>query len=295
MKVRPRRQKREKTRVQKIGVLLIWLLVLSILLALSLWLARRNEEQAYFSIRSITVEGNVHYEDDDIIAAGEVYPGQSVLTLNKAKLKERIIRHFAYIADVEVTQGKNFRDIIITVTEQEVFAATYHDAQWLLIGMDGRLLEMRPVRSDLPERYLYLKLSSLPEKPTLGEAIISATDQKNIRAILSACAEKGLTDIREVDVSNRSDLRFNWNNRLVIKLGNNSNIAHQIAVVAVTIPKIDAKHGGDSTGVLDLRSYSDPSSDDNYAVFTPEELITTTTYPMGTTTAATTTTTTKAP
>ncbi len=294
MKVR-HRTKREKTRFQKIGRLLVWLVVLSALLALALWVADRNKEQSFFAIRSVTVEGNVHYDDEDIIGIGQVYPGQSVLTLNKAKLKNRLIENFAYIADVKVEQGKNFRDIIITVTEQEVFGAVGHGTEWLLIGMDGRLLEKRPVRSDLPERYLHLKLSSIPENPALGDAIISEKDQQNIEKILTACADNGITNIREVDVSNRGDLRFSWNNRLLIKLGNNSNIEHQMAVVAVTIPKINAKHGDDSTGVLDLRSYSDPSSDDNYAVFTPQELITTTTYPIGSTTTAGTTTTTEEP
>lgn len=285
--------RRERTRFQKIGRALLWLVILSALLALALWFVNRTDENgnkktSFFAIQSITVEGNTHYTDEEIISVGEVYPGESVLTLNKNKLKTKLIENFAYIADVEITQGKNFRDVTITITEQAVFGAAYHESSWLLIGMDGRLLEKRPVRSDLPERYLYLKLSSIPENAAIGDHIISETDQNNIEKILSACAQKGIGNIRELDVSNRGDLQFNWNNRLVIKLGNNSNITHQIAVVAVTIPKIDAKYGETSTGALDLRSYSDPASDNNYAVFTPEELLPTTTYPVGSSTTTTT-------
>ena len=298
MKIRRNgRQKRATTRFQLVSRLILWLVVLSALLAIALWISSANRDQSFFAIRSVTVEGNVHYDDEDIIGVGKVYPGQSVLTLNKNKLKNRIIERFAYIADVEVRQGKNFRDIIITVTEQKVFGAVYHESAWLLIGMDGRLLEKRPVRSDEPERLMHLSLADLPEKPQLGDHIISETDGNNIKKMMTACAEEGITHITALDVSHRGDLRFEWNNRLTVKLGNNSNVAHQIAVMAVTLPKIDAKYGADSTGVLDLRSYSDPSSDDNYAIFTPQELITTTTYPLSTTTTTagnTTTTTTKA-
>lgn len=285
MKIRRNgRQKRETTRFQLVSKLVMWLVLLSVLLAIALWISSANRDQAFFAIRSVTVEGNVHYDDEDIIGIGNVHPGQSVLTLNKNKVKNRIVERFAYIADVEVKQGKSFRDIVITVTEQKVFAAAYHDAEWLLIGMDGRLMEKRPVRSDEPERLMKLTLADVADNPKLGDYIISETDGKNIEKIVAACAEKGLADITALDVSHRGDLTFEWNNRLTVKLGNNSNVAHQIAVMAATLPKIDAKYGADSVGVLDLRSYSDPSSDDNYAIFTPSELITTTTYPLSTTT-----------
>jgi len=114
--------------------------------------------------------------------------------------------------------------------------------------------------------------------------VVLERDQKTIDHILAAFEKQKLTGITEIDLSNRNDIRVHWNNRLEIRLGNNTNLDHEIAVVAVTIPKINDKHGKDASGVLDLRSYADSSTDNNYAVFTPQALVTTTTFPMSSTT-----------
>ena len=283
-----RRRHTKKTRFQLIGQILLWILVMSALLIGALWVTGAfggEQKDSIFSIRSVTVRGNEHYADEDILGVSGLHEGKSVLTLNKAKVRSRLVDAFAYIQDVSIEQGDSFRDIVLTVTEQAVFAATHHEGEWLLIGEDGRLLETRPVKSDDPERYLHLKLASIEKKVKLGDKVILDRDQKTIDRILAAFAKQGLTDITEIDIANRNDIRVHWNNRLEIRLGNNTNLEHEIAVVAVTIPKIDDKHGADATGVLDLRSYSDSTSDNNYAVFTPQALVTTTTFPLTSTTA----------
>lgn len=288
MKRRKRRRHTKKTRFQRIGQVLLWIFIMSGLLIGTLWLTGAfdgKERDSVFSIRSVTIEGNHHYDDEDILGVSGLHKGKSVLTLNKAKVRKNIVKAFAYVKEVTVDQGESFRDVIIRVTEQNVFAATHHEGNWLLIGENGRLLETRPVKSDSPERLLHLKLASVHEDISIGDTVVLERDQKTINRILDAFAEQGLADITEINLANRNDIRVHWNNRLEIRLGNNTNLEHEIAVVAVTIPKINDKHGEDATGVLDLRSYADSTSDNNYAVFTPQALVTTTTFPLSSTTA----------
>ncbi len=279
-----------KTRFQRIGQVLLWIVIMTALLLLALWAVGRiggdgKQASSVFAIRSITVKGNEHYNDDDIIGVSGLHTGKSVLTLNKSKVRAKLIDSFAYIQDVSIDQGDSFRDVVINITEQPVFAATYYEGDWLLIGQDGRLLETRPVKSDTPGRYMQLRVASINKNLAIGDTVVAARDQKVIDRILAAFADQGLTNVTEIDISNRNDITVHWNNRLQIRLGNNTNLEHEIAVVAVTIPRIDAKHGTDATGVLDLRSYADATSDNNYAVFTPQELLPTTTFPMSSTTA----------
>ena len=282
-KAKKRRRHVKRTRFQIIVRLLLWTVVMTALLSLTLW-ATSDQEQSLFSIRSVSVVGNEHYDDEAVIGISGLYKGKSVLTMNKSNVRKRLINNFAYIQDVSVEQGDSFRDVIIKVTEQEVFAATYHEGEWLLIGENGRLVEKRPVKSDTPERMMLLKLASKNETLELGDTVVLERDQKTIDHILAAFEKQKLTGITEIDLSNRNDIRVHWNNRLEIRLGNNTNLDHEIAVVAVTIPKINDKHGKDASGVLDLRSYADSSTDNTYAVFTPQALVTTTTLPMSSTT-----------
>ena len=290
MKRRTKRRRRgPKTRLERIGQVLLWIVIMSALLVGALWVTGAiggEDKSALFSIQSITIKGNAHYADADILGVSGLHEGKSVLTLNKSKVRSRLVKAFAYIRDVSIDQGDSFRDLVITVTEQDVFGATYHEGQWLLIGENGRLLETRPVKSDEPERLLQLTLASIEKDVAIGDKVVLDRDQKVIDQILAAFEKQGLSNLTAIDLSNRNDIRVHWNNRLEIRLGNSTNLDHEIAVVAVTIPRIDEKHGADATGILDLRSYSDTTSDNNYAVFTPQALVTTTTFPLSSSTAA---------
>ena len=286
--MRNRRNRRRRTPFQWMWLLILWILLAAALAVGVYFLGhQRNpdgtEKPSVFSVMSVSADDSTHYAAADVIAASGVVKGQSVLSLNKRKIAERVIEKLAYVKAVSVTTGDTFRDIHLTVTEQEIFGAVYHDAVWYLVGEDGRVLESRPVQSDRPERYMMIRGTTLAnDRPQIGDMAMTAQERDTIRQVLEAFAQNRLPGVSAIDLTVRSDFTVEWNRRLTVRLGNVSNVEHQIAVLAVALPRINDKYGWDADGVIDLRSYADATADNNYAVFTPQELIPKTTYPLST-------------
>ena len=186
----------------------------------------------------------------------------------------------------------------IQVRETEVLGARYAEGYWYVVGANGRAVEALPVESDRPPRYIYFK-GVTPETCALGGEAMDERSMGIVETLLKAFEETAAaaksdgrrmdltTGIVEIDMTDKSDIRLNWNNRVTVALGNETNLPHKIAVVSTTLPLVLEGHGTLTQGVLDLRSYSDEKSDNDMAVYTPQELLTTappateTTQPTG--------------
>lgn len=50
-------------------------------------------------------------------------------------------------------------------------------------------------------------------------------------------------EIVEIDISNKADIRLNWKNRIVIRLGNESNLYKEINVLATSLALLQKSQG----------------------------------------------------
>ncbi|MBR3290368.1 MAG: FtsQ-type POTRA domain-containing protein [Clostridia bacterium] len=226
-----------------------------------------SETPGTFSIQSLTVVGNHHYTDDQILRASGLYVGQSVWALNKAQAEANIKDACPYVESVRVTSSL-LSAVTVTVTETTIAGAMAHDGTWILVGANGQGVDTLPMESDLPPRYLYLKGATYSGNK-LGQQAMDDRCTAIMTTILSAMESCGVTGIAEIDMTDKSSLTLNWNNQITVLLGNDSNLSYEIAVLAETLPKALKNHGKQARGVLDISSYS---SDEltNQAIFTPD-------------------------
>lgn len=236
----------------------------------------RPEEQkgSLFSVKEVTVSGNTRYLPQAIVQESGLFVGQSVWSVDKAAAEEKILAAFPYVEGVDVTNTA-YNKLNIAVTETREIGVMYGHGKWLVVGANGRVLDARAVESDRPLRGMYFK-GATPVSGTPGEMAMDERSFAIVTELLDAFKQYQLDGVHEIDLSNKSDLRLRWNNRLLIKLGNDSNLTHEIGVVVSALPGIEAQYGAGATGQLDVSAFSEEGGIGR-AVFTPQELLNTST------------------
>ncbi len=229
--------------------------------------APTDSEGGTFKVRSITVEGNKHYSKDQILRASGMYIGQSVWEVNKAQTAANIKASCPYVENVSVSSSL-LNTYTITVKETTIVGAMYYNGSWLLVGKNGQAVDKIPLSGNVPGRYLYFKGANATGKG-LGKRAMDDRCTEIVQTYLEAAEQYKLEGVCELDMSNKSDLRLNWKNQITILLGNESNLAYEIAVVKETLPSILTNHGKQARGTLDVSSYSNENAT-NRVIFTPD-------------------------
>lgn len=255
-------------------IVLLLLTLLFTVAALVLWVITPRPEKVpdtdggLFSVETVVLEGNTKYLEESVIGESGVLIGQSIFSIKSNEIETALLETFPYYETVEV-QTLRMKEVRITVTETTPIGVLYQDGHWIPIGENGKALDRWEVSSDRPHGMLYVKGTTPPEGGvTVGSAAMDDYSATILQTMLSAINRSELTDIIEIDLSNRSDLRMNWRGQLEIRLGNATNLEQEIAVVANTIPRLLELRGEQVTGVLNVSSYSNDMLDDQ-AVFTP--------------------------
>ena len=244
-------------------------LLLLILLLLPAAL-RKPDRPSFLGLRSIVVVGNTKYDNDAIVGISGMKVGQSVFSVKKKAVEQALESSFSYIADAQVEISFN-REATIRVTEVTELGAVYAGGGWMVVDTAGKGLMWLPIESERPLRRLYLKgVQTISNE--VGKQVVSDRSMAIISEIFEAFDTYKLGEVNEIDMSNINNIRVNWNNQIVIALGNDSNLSYEIAVVAATIPKVLDRYGASATGKLDVSQYSDPTIKNPQIVFSPSSL-----------------------
>lgn len=244
-----------------------------------------SEKPSAFGVQEILVEGDTRYDEQAIMQASGIRVGQSVFSLNLKLAAQNVLSTFPYLETVDI-QKVSFGTVRIALKEVEAIGARYADGSWIVVGSNGKALETLPVEGDRPPRYLYFK-GATPETVTVGDAAMDEESLRIIRTLLTAFADfrqeaneaeelpaVDLTEeIVEIDITDKADIRLNWKNRIVIRLGNESNLYKEINVLATSLALLQKSQGYGIAGQIDLRSYSDSDSDNNKLFYTPQDVL----------------------
>ncbi|MCI8553998.1 MAG: FtsQ-type POTRA domain-containing protein, partial [Clostridiales bacterium] len=111
--------------------------------------AEDGRKTAIFGIGRITVEGDTRYASADIIEKSGAFLGQSVFTLDKKGMAERVLEAFPYIEKVAV-DSPSFDHVRITVSEVALLGAVSAGESWWMIGTNNKLLERLPSGEAVP-------------------------------------------------------------------------------------------------------------------------------------------------
>ncbi len=274
-----RAEKRRRRRRRRIIRLVTVLFVAVFLIAAIVWgiieitKASKGESASFFGVKEITVEfvdgeGTVRYPKEDIIRASGLFVNQSLLAVNKVQASNSVLQQFPYLDYVEV-KNTSFSTVCIRVAEAEVLAALQLPQDWLIVGKNNHILEQvttENLPADLPRI-----IGAAPVETALGG---DALDERSLRictTVIGAIELNGLQGVTAVDVTEKTDLRLWWKDRLEVLLGNESNLAAQVKAFDLMLPTLVEKNGETVAGQLDMTSYADDKSENDRAVYTPAD------------------------
>lgn len=267
------RPKRRMSRFHVAVALFIAILAVSAALAVVIIATLHPEPTAgqtkntVLGVKAVEVVGETRYSRESIAGISGIRVGQSIFSVNKRQAAENIKSTFPYIQSVEVSNSS--LDVIqIEVKESAAMGAIYNNGQWVVVGEDGRGLEILPMESTRPPRYLYFK-GVTPLSDQLGQRMLDQRTLDIIGELTAAFEEAGLDGVGVIDLTSKADIRLNWKNQITMLLGNDSNLTYEIWVAVSALPNILEQHGQTATGVMDIRLYSDASVSSPMVIFKP--------------------------
>ncbi len=278
-----RKARRRRLRIRRITIVAVALLLIAAIVwgAVELIKASKGQTTSFLGVKAIEVEcidgeGTVRYSDEEIIRASGLYLNQSLLALNKVQASERVLAQFPYLDFVEV-KNTSFSTVCIRVAETKVLAAVQTAENWLILGENNHVLES--VATDALPAGVVRVFGAKPMEVTVGKEALEERSLRVVKTLLTAAEETSLTDITAIDITQITDLRLWWKDRVEIILGNESNLVGQIVAFHEMLPTLLEKNGDNVAGRLDMTSYADDNAENDRVVFTPADAI----EPSGTT------------
>lgn len=285
---RAEKTKKTMTRAQLAVTLFVAILVMvgaNLVLFLSTPSTQQSRDRAaLFGVKKIVVEGNTRYDEEAIIGYSGIYVGQSIFSVNKTQAAENIQNTFSYAEEVTVNNDEAMDTIRIVIKEATPLGVIDMGDVWMLVSTKGRGLQSWEKGNDTPVRYLQIEGATYKEE-TVGGQILDDRSFKIVSTLTEILAEHELDQLTAIDMTDKTDIRVDWNNQITFLMGNDANLEHKVAVIAATLPEVMEDYGEQARGTLNVRDYSDDTVEKKYIVFRPEGLVTTktTTATTGTT------------
>ena len=218
------------------------MIILSFLLGISIVFCVINIK---FTINSITVKGNVHYTDEQIIEhiTSDGYINNSFFLSLKNKIFE--IEPIPFIDKIQIEYLDNDK-IAIVVYEKAMAGCTEYMGEYVYFDKDGIVLETSPKRlEDIPCVYgITFTAFTLHEQ-------IQGTDIDKFKEILTITQllQKYKILIQNIQYTDEQLLLVNGD--ISILLGEDNNLEAKIAELQNILPKLEGKKG-----ILHMETYS---------------------------------------
>lgn len=215
-----RRQARKKEQQGKKATWL-WLTMLCLLLVGGLVASAFT---FLFPVKRIDVKGNSKYTAQTIVVAAAISDGANLLRVNPQTVENRIRSACPYVTDVKL-QRKLPNRVVITVTEGGPKLAFLTGEQYILTTDRYEYIEM--AKSGGSATVVY-GVAVTPG--TAGQPVSFANQQakSDLDTLLQEITNQSITDITEIDLTNRNGIRLQYKGLHVWKIGDLNNLSYKL-------------------------------------------------------------------
>ncbi len=220
----------------------------------------------FFKVGRIEISGMHKYSAWDIEQASGIKIGDNLFSFGEARASGKIINSLRYVKSVRI--GIKLPDTVkIEVVEVEVtYALQDHSDKWWLISSEGRVIDQPASKPADATEIIGVRL----QNPVLGENAVAfqqeqpTTDAEgNVIPVTVTAEERLLAALAiavqlenngiigqavNVDVTDLSDIRLQYNEKFQVKLGDRENMNYKIRCLKSAVNQFISSSGG----VLDI-------------------------------------------
>lgn len=184
-----------------------------------------------FRVSDISVEGNDHYTDSEIIQAIDIEEGDNLFFFDRFSMVSRVFAKLPYIEQVSVERSLPNKVIISVVESKALAYLELGDEHWTLdhnckvLGKaaEGELSFLIPVEGIKPGTLL------------IGEPMQTADNNEEIVSylaeVLTQIQDRGLQySVTRIDFSNTKRVEFGYAGKYTVILGGQSNIEYKFGM-----------------------------------------------------------------
>lgn len=202
----------------------------------------------FFRVESIVVAGNVRYDQQEIVDASGVLPGDNLFGMNKFDTARQIRRKLPYVEGVNIRRG--WPDtLLITVTECLPAARVAgEDGEWL-ISRSGKVLELVEQADTAVTRVDGIRIvQPEPGLPLVVQEVQQARCD-GLLALLQALDRCGMNGkVTWIDMTSPSRTLMDFDGRFTVKLPVNGDFDYLLGAMEKAVVSLEEYE----TGTLDL-------------------------------------------
>ncbi len=243
--------------------------VLGLVLALVLFILSLT---VFFKTKDFEVNGvDYPYNKKTIVKECGIYEGDNIFTANKSRAEDRIEENCAYVEEADVYSifpNKIGIDLKMAKPACKINAmGGIH-----IVSDKGKVLDVVDNADDMDLPYIegiQIKARDAGEFVDYGSDVLKRALEEMFKAFSSIEATK----ISEINIITKGDvfeLRYVYDNRIVVYMGIPEEIGYKIQVADKIIDKLDAQEGTAVVGELDVSACHD---EDAKSYFNPYSIL----------------------
>ncbi len=211
----------------------------------------------FFKINTVTVAGDTAYTTKKIVEKSGITIGDNLFKVDEEEISQQISKQLPYIKSATIK--RELPDtIVIEVEETKAVACIKNNKTYVVIDSNGKVLEK--AATQLKEKLPVIK--NVTTKTVEEGSIIELDNKKRndtLPQLLSAIEKAELDSLTEIDLKNVNDIKIKYDNRIILKIGNLTNIEKKLARGKKAIEN-ENEINAFAEGTLDLKT-------DPYAFF----------------------------
>lgn len=222
---------------------------------------------AVFKIDNFAIEGETLYKEEEIIAASGISYGKSIFFADLDEAKVKIESTLPYTNNVQLARRLPDTIVITLESTDKAYAVEKSEGIYAITNRDFKVLEVSGI---IPDGVIPV-IGALPEKAEPGSVMsfIKEGEQTDatlnlIRSISAAIADSEIQDINLVSVRSRSNIYMVYQERIVLRLGDSSEIDKKVALGKKVIEQENAIDET-QTGIINLtvskKAYFNPADE----------------------------------
>lgn len=211
----------------------------------------------FFKTSIVTIKGETIYKPEKIVEKSGITAGDNLFRIDEEEISALLSKQLPYIKSATVK--RELPDtIVIEIESTKAAACIENNKSYIILDSSGKVLEkgVTELKESLPV------IKNIAVKNVEEGNVIELSNKKRndtLPQILSAIEKAELENLTEIDLNNVNDIKIKYDNRIILKIGNLTNLEKKLARGKKAIEN-ENEINAFAEGTLDLKT-------DPYAFF----------------------------